>query len=208
MPEVTTQTPEAGDFSGSPGLFIVLPVNKDGLSFERDSQLCASTLLMDGYAAHLLCEFPDGCHLTAAPGYRLKNPKDFLAKYGNHVVAVLRLLSHMTESSVTSQHAAAARAVTRNTDAILRDLESKFGVSDSTSAQTQTAELLNSINTARKDFRREHLRNFLHVVDTPSTFGPLRRTKFGGERLWLCEDHHKLLIAANIETNSTQESIV
>lgn len=110
-----------------PHLFILLPVNRDGLSFDSDQRLYASTLVPDGYAVHLLCEFPDGYHVTYEPGYRLRNPRDFVRRYGGHVVSTLRLLVKLANSTVVSAECAArSRAVAKTADALIKDLTTRF----------------------------------------------------------------------------------
>ena len=115
------------DLSQCPGLFILLPVNRDGLSFDRQLRLYASTLVPDGHAVHLVCEFPDGYHVTREPGYRVRNARDFMRRYGVHVVGTLRLLSRLVNSTVVSaQYAATTRAVAKTADILIRDLTSRF----------------------------------------------------------------------------------
>ena len=112
-----------------PRMFILLPVSRDGLSFESDLRLYTSTLVPDGYAVHLLCEFPDGYHVTCEPGYRLRNPRDFIRSYGSHVVTTLRLLTRLANSTVASpQYSAKSRAVAKTADALIKDLINRFPV--------------------------------------------------------------------------------
>jgi len=110
-----------------PSLFILLPVNRDGLSFDSQLHLYTSSLVPDGYAVHLLCEFPDGYHVTCEPGYRLRNPREFIRRHGSHVVSTLRLLGRLGNSSVvTAQYAMRMKAVARTADSLIKDLVTRF----------------------------------------------------------------------------------
>jgi len=106
-----------------PRLFILLPVNKDGLQIDDDVRVLTSTLVYDGCAVHVLCEFPDGYHLTSAPGYRLRRAGEFVQRYGGHVNVVLGLLARLAASSaVSSEYARRTGAVCRLAGAFLSDL--------------------------------------------------------------------------------------
>ena len=180
------------DYSGCPRLFIVLPVNKDGMSFDQELKLFVSSVMFDGMAAHLLCEFPDGYHLTKAPGYRIKLPKDFMQYFGTHVVDVLRLLTHVGASSVSPQYAGHTKAVTRTVGELIRDYNTKFpSIKVEENAQVET--LIKRINERGKRFKRDDLKRFFNIMDKPDYFGPLRRLKYGHNLLWLCNEHYRQL---------------
>ena len=189
---------EKADFSGCPKLFIILPVNKDGLSFDEKLSLFVSSLVLDGFAAHFLCEFPDGYHLCNSPGYRLKDPKDFMAKFGQHVIAVLRLLSHLSGSSLTTSHLTKALSV--NIPDLIKDLTTRYpGVKDS-SSKMRPDQVVKLVSEKSKKFKREDLRKQLHVADKSDSFGPLRRLNYADNFLWLCSDHYKQLKVLSIGT--------
>jgi len=110
-----------------PRLFVVLPVSSDPLTLNDELRISTSTVLYDGYALHLLCEFPDGYHLTSAPGYRLRRPRQFIERYAGHVDVVLRLLATLaTSPAVSLNYAARTRAVVRLADALVTDLASRY----------------------------------------------------------------------------------
>lgn len=188
------------DFSGCPRMFIMLPVNRDGLSFDRDLRLFASSLVHDGFAGHLLCEFPDGYHLTQAPGYRLRQPVEFMREYGVHVLAVLRLLRHVAGSTVSPQYATRTRAVTKTIDALLRDMSARFpGVRDA-GAGLSPDDVIALVQRGGRRVTREHLRRFFHVTDSPDAFGPLRRLHYGDQVMWLCNEHFRQMRVLTIGT--------
>ena len=190
------------DFTGCPKLFVVLPVNRDGLSFDSNVKLFVSSLLMDGHAAHLLCEFPDGYHLTGAPGYRLRKPEEFMKQYGSHVLTVLRLMEHVMESTVVSpRYSTHTRSVICTIEDIINDYKSRFPSMKEMfkSNHKGTAEdTISEINKMAPKIRREDLRQHFHLVDSASKFGPLRRLKYGDQHLWLCSDHFKQLRVVTI----------
>lgn len=199
---------EKADYSGCPKLFIVLPVNNEGVSFDRNLRLFVNSLVMDGYAAHLLCEMPDGYHLTRAPGYRLRKPKLFMQQFGSHVVNVLRLLSHSAKLSVVSpQHSQHSLAVTGTIDELLNDIKHKFSFIKEVHSSSKMDVLVNDINSKGKKFKRDDLKVHLGITDKADIFGPLRRLKYGDKVLWLCNEHYKQLRMLSMEaTESTVES--
>lgn len=204
MPNAATmksnKTTERVNFSGCPRLFVVLPVNKDGVSFAEDLTLFVSSVLFDGFAVHLLCEFPDGYHMCNAPGYRLKNPKEFMSKFGSHAIAVLRLLGHMTGSTVSGHHANYTKAVTNTIGNLLKDYQKKFPSVKDGMNNCKPADLVHIINNRARKLHREDLRHHLHVMDKPDSFGPLRRLQYGEGYLWLCTEHYKQLKVLSIGT--------
>lgn len=188
----------------------MLPVNREGLSFDRDLRLFASSLVYDGFAGHLLCEFPDGYHLTQAPGYRLRQPVEFMREYGVHVLAVLRLLRHVAGSTVSPQYATRTRAVTKTIDALLRDMSTRFpGVRD-TGAGLSPDDVIALVQRGGRLVTREQLRRYFHVTDSPDAFGPLRRLYYGDQAMWLCNEHlrqMRVLTIGTLQVESHVESI-
>ena len=166
-----------------PRLFVVLPVNGDGLTLNDDVRLLTSTLLLDGCAVHLLCEFPDGYHVTSAPGYRLRRPAEFMERYGGHVAVVVGLLTRLAASSaVSTEYAVRTRAVCRLADAFMTDLAARYRLaavkrSSVAAADTTTDQLHRSATAA--PLRRDQLRRCLRLADDDAdTFGPLHRLRY------------------------------
>jgi len=190
-----------------PRLFVLLPVNNDGLTFNDNLRVLTSTVVYDGYAVHLLCEFPDGYHLTSSPGYRLRRPREFAERYGGHVSVVLGLLARLAGSpAVSMEYTVRTRAVIRVAGALLSDLAGRFTTvkpATAVSAQSSTEQLVcavdQSASTAR--LRRDDLRRFLHLADDcVDSFGPLHRLQYdaisedgSAHALWLCADHFRLM---------------
>ena len=180
------------DFSGCPKLLIMLPVNKDGVSFDSDHKLFVSSLMFDGYAAHMVCEMPDGYHLTRNPGYRVKKPKEFMQEFGTHVISVLRLLSHVAESSVlTLDYSSQTKAISSMIDDIVTDYRGKFPGCKDIVNEVGPDGLIQAIQERGARIRREQLREKLCLMDRPDSFGPLRRIRYNDQTMWLCQEHYR-----------------
>jgi len=193
-----------------PRLFIVLPVNRDGLTVDDGVRIVTSTLLFDGCAVHLLCEFPDGYHVTSAPGYRLRRPGEFVERYGGHVTLVLGLLARLAASSAVSlEYAVRTRAVCRLANTLMSDLVTRYPAvkrshAVAAAAHTTADDQLHQ-SAAALPRRRADLRRRLRLADEHAdTFGPLHRLRYdrisddsadGGtaHALWLCADHFRLM---------------
>ena len=195
------------DFSGCPRMFIMLPVNRDGLSFDSDLRLFASSLVYDGFAGHLLCEFPDGYHLTQAPGYRLRQPVEFMREHGALVLAVLRLLRHVAGSTVSPQYATRTRAVTKTIDALLGDMRTRFPGVREPAAGLSPDELVALVRRVGRRVTRDQLRRFFHVTDSPDAFGPLRRLYYGDHVMWLCNEHFRQMRVITIATAQVEAHV-
>ncbi len=179
------------DFSGCPQLLIMLPVNKDGLSFDKDFKLFVSSLMFDGYAAHMVCEMPDGYHLTRSPGFRLRRPQEFMKEFGTRVIAVLRLLSHVAESSVVSvDYSTHTKAISTKIDVLISDYKNKFPGCKDIIREVGPDGLIKAI-FERHTIQREQIRRTLNLMDRPDSFGPLRRIRYNDHTMWLCQDHYR-----------------
>jgi len=207
-----------------PRLFILLPVSKDGLTFTDDVRVYTSTLVYDGYAVHLLCEFPDGYHLTSAPGYRLRRPREFIERYAGHVTAVLGLLSRLaTSSAVSHDYTVRTRAIIRLSEALLSDLTARFPAavkptSTTPGEHTSTEQLDCAVDqsAARTPLRRDDLRRFLRLADDRAdAFGPLHRLLYdsisqhgGAHALWLCADHFRLMCGGDVPAKNSNKNFI
>ena len=180
------------DFSGCPKLIIMLPVNQDGLSFDEDLKLFASSLMFDGYAVHFVCEMPDGYHLTRTPGYRVKKPKEFMQEFGTHIIAVLRLLSYVAESSVISlDDSTRTKAISSTIDDIITDYRGKFPGCKDIIKEVGAEGLIHAVQERGARILREQLREKLSLMDRPDSFGPLRRIRYNDQTMWLCQEHYR-----------------
>ncbi len=187
---------QTSDYSGCPGLFLVLPISSNGILLDKDLKLFASSLMMDGYAAHFLCEFPDGYHITRTLGYRLKESKPFMEKYGDHIVRIMYLLPRLFGSSVSSQYGELNKSVAGVLSDLLKDYTRRFPACKAAEAQytqavPETESLHHQILDQGRALSRKDLREFLHIKDSPGRFGPLLRLSYGEQLLWLCPDHYK-----------------
>ena len=201
-----------------PRLFIVLPVSADGLMVDDDMRVLTSTLVYDGYAVHLLCEFPDGYHLTSAPGYRLHRPREFTERYASHCVKVLGLLAGLAASSaVSAEYAVRTRAVLRLADSSLYDLTARYPAVKPTTlhaADTSTEQLDQSASATR--LRRDDLRRSLRLADDRAdTFGPLHRLLYDSisddgdaHALWLCADHFRIMCGGAMPARNSNKTLI
>jgi len=205
-----------------PRLFILLPVNKDGLTLDDDLHVLTSTVVYDGYAVHLLCEFPDGYHVTSSPGYRLRRPREFFERYGGHVAVVLGLLSRLASSSAVSvQYAVRTRAVVRLADALISDLAGRFPAVKPAAAvgtRASTDQLVCAVDqsAAVTRLRRDDLRCFLRLADDRAdSFGPLHRLLYdrisqdgSAHSLWLCDDHFRLMCGGVVPALNLNKNMI
>lgn len=176
------------DYSGCPRLFVVLPVSQDGTTISRDLTLFSSSLVFDGYAAHFLCEFPHGYHVAASPGFRLANPKEFMRVHGSRVLAILRLLSRTSGSSVSTS---SVRVDGATVDSLVRDLTTRFPVVKDTTVSMTTDGLRRYVDEDDGRIRRDELRKMLRLVDQADCFGPLVRFSYRDRFIWLCHGHYR-----------------
>ncbi|KAG0209558.1 hypothetical protein BGX31_002078, partial [Mortierella sp. GBA43] len=83
----------------APRLFFILPKDIDQQDHSADEP--SSRL----FRLHFLCEFgshtmskdskdPHEVHMTDHPGYDLKRPKEFIDKYGSHVMTMMHMVKH------------------------------------------------------------------------------------------------------------------
>lgn len=176
------------DYSGCPRMFVVLPVSRDGTTISRDLTLFSSSLVFDGYAAHFLCEFPHGYHVTASPGFRLANPKEFMRVHGSRVLGILRLLSRMSDSTVSNSFVRIDGAMV---DSLIRDLTTRFPVVKDTTVAMTTDALRRFVDEDDGRVRREDLRRMLRLVDQADCLGPLVRFSYRDRFIWLCHGHYR-----------------
>ena len=207
------------DDSDCPRMFIVLAVNKDGVTVDDELRVLTSTVVYDGYAVHLLCEFPDGYHLTSAPGYRLRRPREFIERYRDHINVVLALLAKLASSSaVTLEYAMRTRVVVRLAEALLSDLACRYPTTKPTVAHTSSDQLVHGVDqsAASSRLRRADLRRFLRLADDRvDTFGPLHRLLYdgisddiGARALWLCADHFRLMCGGAIPAKNSNKNLI
>ena len=181
-----------------PKLFVVLPINLEGLSPVDRLVHC---YVRDGYAVHLLCECPDQWHFVDSPGFRVGKPKAFFEKYGSRVCKLLRVMSVLESplqaAATLDPHCKAASAAARGAGLLASGLESLLEtyvekyphLKGSCSSSTNDLTDLKSSS----GLQRSELARFLEVAAVGRNFGPLVCTyvdKFG-EWLWLCEEHNQ-----------------
>ncbi|XP_074662515.1 uncharacterized protein LOC141915032 [Tubulanus polymorphus] len=189
-----TKHMEAMDDRECPKLFVVLPVNRDGLSLGEKIKLWASSLLFDGFAVHLLCEFPGGFHFTKSPGYRLNRAGEFMQFYGNHVVSILYMIGLFARASGNyTTIVEDATEMSDTIDELIEDYRIRFPTDVNTTDITDPDIAMRIVNENARSFSRSRLRHFLNVIDKPGSFGSLWRLPYKNQILWLCPEHYKRL---------------
>ena len=179
-----------------PRLFVVLPINLEGLSFK---DRFVYSYLRDGYAVHLLCECPDQWHFIDSPGFRVGRPKEFFGKYGSRVCKLLRIVSKLGTplqiASAFDPHCKIGAVIAGGASSIANELESLVE-----SYLDKYPHLKDSFGSSKDDFRnlksssglqRSELARFLEIAAQGRNFGPLICTYVDkyNEWLWLCEEH-------------------
>ena len=175
-----------------PKFFIMLPVNKKSLSLSNR----ILSLLKDGWAVHLLCEYPEGSHLTDSPGLRLSNPKDFVHKYGKRAYQVLKFIIEQEGAFNAAALAApgvrlvpmAAKQGAAYAKQLLQDFREMYPdiARDADEVNTCNPEVAEGLS------RRQlaHLLNHRYE-ENPTAFGELIPTRVHTRILWLCRKHNQ-----------------
>jgi len=205
-----------------PRLLILLPVTRDGLRIDDDTCVLTSTVVYDGFGVHLLCEFPDGYHVTSAPGYRLRRPREFVERYAAHVSLVIGLLARLASSSaVSSEYAVRTRAVVRLAAAVISDLAVRYPslkAASTVDQQSSTEQLVSAVDESAVTtrLRRDDLRHFLRLCDDRAdSFGPLLRLAYdrisddvGAHAHWLCADHFRLMCGGVVPAKNSNKNFI
>ena len=175
-----------------PKLFVVLPINKESLSFK---DFVVYSTLKDGFAFHLLCECPDQWHFVDSPGFRLNKTKnEFFAKYGTRACKVLRLISMFGRlDPITGIGPKVADGITFVADR-LEDLMSSY-IDKYPFLKASVGSYEDDLRDLKSSsgLKRSELARFLNTVADKRNFGPLICTYVDkyDEWLWLCEEHNR-----------------
>ena len=175
-----------------PKLFVMLPVNKKSLSLSNR----ILSLLKDGWAVHLLCEYPQGSHLTDSPGLRLLKPKDFVKKYGKRAYKVLKFIIELEVPLNAAALAApgvrlvpmAAKQGAGYAKQLLQDFREMYP------DIARDADEVNICNPeVAEGLSRRQLAHLLNhrYEENPTAFGELIPTRVHTRILWLCRKHNQ-----------------
>ena len=177
-----------------PKFFLMLPVNRKALSLSNRIY----SLLKDGWAVHLLCEYRRGSHLTNSPGLRLLKPKEFVKKHGQRAYQVLNAISKLgvplSAAALVAPEVKVAQPVPRLAKQgaeLVRELLDDF--TKAFPDLTKDADEFDIYNPKQAEgLSRRQLAKLLNqrYDDNQDEFGGLYPTKFGGRFLWLCKKHH------------------
>ena len=170
-----------------PRLFVMLPVNKDVLSYFEYIQY---TIRKDGYAVHVLCEQPDEVHFLSTPGFPLRRVQKFVKLYGPRAYKLLeKIIKKEVPETVTdsicpskkrSEGRCALQELVNFYKRIFPDVERAAAAID-----------LDKPATFEK-LKRSQLKKFLSISndDDQTDFPALYPTLLKNKLLWLCIDHH------------------
>ena len=162
-----------------PKLFVVLPINLQGLSI---IDRFVYSYIRDRYALHLLCECPHQWHFVDSPGFRIGKPKEFFEKHGSRVCKVLRVIAKMkTPFEAASSVASGLEYLLENYLEKYPSIKASLG-----SSENDIKDLKSSSGLQRRELAR-----LLELVAQGRNFGPLVCTYVDkyDEWFWLCEEH-------------------
>ena len=161
-----------------PKLFVVLPINLEGLSF-KDRFVYSH--LRDGYAVHLLCESPSQWHFVDSPGFRIGKPKEFFEKYGGRVCKLLRVIAALQgplqAASAVDSHCRLGSTAANMTGSIVNDLQSLLENYLATYPHLKASVVSWKDDTkdlkSSRGLQRSELARFLEMAAKGREFGPL-----------------------------------
>ena len=176
-----------------PRLFVMLPVNKEVLSYFEYIQY---TILKDGFAVHVLCEQPDECHFLSTPGFPLRSVKNFNDAYGPRAYKLLEKIAKKEVPETTfnsichSQHRTEGRAGLQE---LLDSYRTKFPIVERKAASINLDE-----PTFAEDLKRSQLKKLLNISNDNGyqhSFPALYATPLNNKILWLCLKHHEKIVS-------------
>ena len=171
-----------------PRLFVVLPINRKASVF---SKLLPHSLLRDGYAVHFLCEDPDQLHFLSTLGFRLRDLRKFIDKYGGRAYKLLELLIGLDRETLKSPSDPDPFEVNQRDyenalQRVQRSYDQKFP------EMKENAKLVDLLQPHdHEDLNRGELKKLLGIssdVGQPA-FPNLVPVRIKGEFLWLCGKH-------------------
>ena len=202
-PTEEVKFPEVKD-TDCPRLFVMLPVNKEVLSYFEYIQY---TIRKDGYAVHVLCEQPDECHFLSTPGFPLRRVQEFVKLYGGRAYKLLeKIIKKEVPETVTDP------------------------ICPSKNWNEGRGSLQELVNFYRRNFpnverfagtidldhpamieqlKRSTLKKFLNISsdDGQPFFPELYPTLLNNKLLWLCIDHYEAVVGKEKEVRMVEPSL-
>ena len=203
---VTSLTPEniitSLTDSQSPRLFMLIPINLESKDF-RD--FFTFSYFKEGYSVHLLCEFPQCWHFLTSPGYRLSRPREFIKKYGNRLKSLLRILkSFETPARMLSplfdplgtvaETCVSLGSLATSLEMYLSDFGEEFSCFNEDYSVNDFEYVMSYNGLSRREFRR-----YLNTADEDHRFADLLPAFIGNQVMWVCEEHHRMLTAKDLQ---------
>ncbi|XP_070549552.1 probable serine/threonine-protein kinase roco5 [Ptychodera flava] len=183
-----------------PSCFIILPVNIRVMSSIARLAHKVMSHVYDGYAVHLLCECPGSLHFLYSPGYRIRNVKSFIKKYGEHICRVLKIIQKASRLLSFIPGPTSAAATMSDVATVANTLLSEFindfgsqcpalnGIRNEPHEESEKELKISTENLSRREFQR-----FLGKSDEDRKFGDLIPVAHGERIVWVCDEHRKML---------------
>ncbi|XP_077978787.1 uncharacterized protein LOC144434207 [Glandiceps talaboti] len=181
-----------------PSYFVILPINTGSLSVVEYWTQFVLSHFADGYAVHLLCEFPQHYHFIDSPGYRVRNVKNFVKKYGPHLCRVLKLIHKLgglskliadpNVRSVTTQVCDKAGTASDLLTEFMHDFQNDFPELSRVHTESMAASL-EELEKAKYSLNRHEFQRFLCKADEGRRFGDLYPVHHGNGVIWVCREH-------------------
>ena len=170
-----------------PKLFMILPVNARSLGWK---DFFVTSFIQEGYAVHLICEWPHGWHFLSAPGYFLKKPKPFVKKYGSRMLVLLKVISMAIGvlSTVLPCPVGNLIKLLHKSGEFLNKCLDEMKDEIKLVKEGSEAGYIEYLK-GNDGLNKRELQNFLNTIDNESRFGDLMPTVVGDQCLWLCDKH-------------------
>ena len=170
-----------------PKLFVMAPVNIRSLGWK---DFFVTTFFRDGYAVHLLCEYPEAWYFLSTPGYLLKSPKSFVKKFGPRLQILLKVLSktkgplNLLVRNPVGNTMGKLGKLADVLEECLANFKDDFKFTEDLSYEASLKYL-----SRDEGLNKRELHRFLNIADSKGRFGDLIATFVGDQVLWLCREH-------------------
>ena len=187
------------DNTHCPRLFVILPVNKEALSY---LEYIHYTILKDGFAVHCLCEQPGEWHFLSEPGFPLRRVERFVEVYGGRAFMMLKKIVKKEVSPAVVDpicQPLCTKEAHSGLERLFNSYRKRFPLME------KNAEVVSLDKpTLAENLRRDKLKRLLNISqdDGQPTFPNLYPIHVKGKVLWLCRKHYK----ANLEKEEPSET--
>ena len=203
QPPVELKSHPLGDIH-CPRLFVMLPVNKEALSYLEYIQY---TILKDGFAVHFLCEQKGEWHFLSKPGFPLRRVKWFVKAYGGRAFKMLEKIVKK-EVSATAVDSVCYPLCRKEAHSGLERLLNAYRRSFPHMESDAEVVILEEPTPLEK-LTRKQLKKLLSISDDADQpeFPNLYPTHVNGKVLWLCQKHYKVTLEEE-EPSETRKHVL